>query len=585
MFELTWISLVLFTTTAINCVTTYFGWQRRNAKGGLYFAWGMMGITLWTLASGFDYAVSSIPMKVFFAKVESLGYNVALPLLTLFVLSYAGYEAWLNNSLIKSLFIAIPASNILLTWTNEWHEWIWTSFLPSEFGDQVVIFEHGPGFIWISATGYLMIIIILSSLWRVSNQGSALSRRQARLLLIASFIAVASNLIYLLDIYQIKGVDWTSVTFSISGLLFLQAISGTYLLDIVPIARHEMLERMRDRVLVLDIYDRVVDFNLSAQRTFNMDRGQLGMPVQTVMAQWPQIMDLTSSGPVAATQATIMHKIGSKVFDARITHLTDTRGSVYGKLLVFSDVTKRYQAELTLEQRLAEIQTLHQDLQQTQAQVVDQQRALATQEERQRMARDLHDSVSQSIHSVVLFAETLEATLEKNNYERALQIVKRLTEGAKQSLKEVRLMLYELQDEGQKRSVDLIKDLESRLAGVEGRAGIRTQFVHEGSLRYCPREWHENLFWIAVEALNNSLKHSQANEVKLRLNCSAQQVELEIVDNGIGFDPHKTGVGGMGLKNLLARADIIGGVLTVESGVSRGTVVRIIAKIRNVTNG
>ena len=88
-FRLTNFSIILFITTVINFITTYNAWQRRKIKGGLYFALGMMGITLWTLAAGLDYAAVPIPLKVFFAKLEATGYNIALSLLAVFSLVYA----------------------------------------------------------------------------------------------------------------------------------------------------------------------------------------------------------------------------------------------------------------------------------------------------------------------------------------------------------------------------------------------------------------------------------------------------------------------------------------------------------------
>jgi signal transduction histidine kinase len=211
---------------------------------------------------------------------------------------------------------------------------------------------------------------------------------------------------------------------------------------------------------------------------------------------------------------------------------------------------------------------------------MEEQRIQARNEERQRMARDLHDSLSQSIHSMVLFSETLVATLEKKKFERANKILERLQESARQSHKETRLLLYQLQAEGPERSVDLIRGLEERLAKVERHTGIRAQVVQKGSLEYCPREWQENLFWITIEALNNALKHAQARTVKVVIRCSPQRVELEVIDDGIGFDPGKVNAGGMGLENMHARAELLGGKLTIESEPTKGTNVRFVAEIK-----
>jgi signal transduction histidine kinase len=273
-------------------------------------------------------------------------------------------------------------------------------------------------------------------------------------------------------------------------------------------------------------------------------------------------------------------QMDKRYFDVLTSPLFEDQTRVVGRLIIFRDITERNQARLEMEERLLEIQELHRDLQESQAQLVEQQRNLAMLEERQRLARELHDSVNQTINGMVLFTETLAATLEKNNVERARQIMERLQESAKQSLKETRLMLYGLQDSGPKRNVDLIRNLEERLATVEGRVGVRTQLIQDGAMEYCPSEWQEDLFWIAVEALNNSLKHAQARSVQIAIHCSRERVELEVTDDGVGFDTGRVKVGGLGLKNMQERADIIGGTLRMESEPSIGTTVRFEAEIR-----
>jgi PAS domain S-box-containing protein len=205
---------------------------------------------------------------------------------------------------------------------------------------------------------------------------------------------------------------------------------------------------------------------------------------------------------------------------------------------------------------------------------------LAAIEERQRLARDLHDSVNQSIHGLVLFSETLVSTLEKNNIDRARQIAGRLQESARQALKEARLMLYEMQPSHLTSGVDLIRDLETRLATVERRAGVKAHIFQEGSMDDCPQAWYENLFWITIEALNNALKHAQARNVQIEICCSQERLELKVSDDGIGFDSDKPHMGGMGLRTMRERASVIGGELKLYSMPGKGSSVRLSAEVK-----
>lgn len=236
------------------------------------------------------------------------------------------------------------------------------------------------------------------------------------------------------------------------------------------------------------------------------------------------------------------------------------------------------QLYLQLRSEIAERLRSETALRQAQAEVIAQQRTMAMFDERQRMARDLHDSVNQSIHSLVLFSETLVSTLVKNNVNRAREISERLQESARQALKETRLLLYQSETSFHEGGTDLVQELNARLANVEQRAGVRAELVLEGVLEHCPHHWQENLFWITIEALNNALKHAQAHTVNVLIHCSAEYVELSITDDGKGFNPSNPGVGGYGLRNMYERAAILGGTLQVNSQPGFGSCVLFHAK-------
>ena len=251
---------ILIITTLINSFTIYISWRRRKSKGGLYIALAVLAISFWTLSAGVNYATVPIPLKVFFAKLEYTFYNSTFAFLAMFALTYAGYEDWLKKRLVKAFFLIIPISNILLACTNDWHGLLWKSFARSDFGNNTLIFGHGPGYYWAAITGCLMILSIILPLWQASHKGAELLRRQARLLFIASILSVVSTVIYLLGSQRLKGVDWAPIISSVLGVMVILILYGTRLLDLVPIARFTMIEQMSDCVLVLDENNCVVDF-------------------------------------------------------------------------------------------------------------------------------------------------------------------------------------------------------------------------------------------------------------------------------------------------------------------------------------
>jgi len=571
---------ILIITTLINSFTIYVSWRRRKSKGGLYIALAVLAIAFWTLSAGVNYATVPIPLKVFFAKLEYTFYNGTFAFLAMFALTYAGYEDWLKKRLVKAYFWILPISNILLAWTNDWHGLLWKSFTRSDFGNNTLIFGHGPGYYWAAITGCLMILSIILPLWEASHKSTELSRRQARLLFITSILSAVSTVIYLLGSQRLKGVDWAPIICSVLGIIFILVLYGTRLLDLVPIARYTMIEQMSDGVLVMDENNRMVDFNPAAQEIFEISQNHLGKQIKVVMAHWPEIIDLFSPSSNKTSQLTIRHEDKTRVFDTHLTLFTDSSGKPYGKLIMFSDVTKHYQIEQALAQRLFEIQELNKNLRESQDQVVAQQRRLAILEERKRLGRDMHDSVNQSIHSLMLYSETLTSLLKKDQFNEAVSIAERIQDSGRRALKEIRLLVFETQSQKVDETTDLVTALQERFNFVENRVGIQTDIILDGTLAYIPSEWNENLYWIAVEALNNALKHAQTNKVKVFFRCRDGRFEMEIIDKGMGFDITLSNGGGMGMRTMRERAELLDGQLSVTSSPGHGTSVLLSAEIK-----
>jgi signal transduction histidine kinase len=191
-------------------------------------------------------------------------------------------------------------------------------------------------------------------------------------------------------------------------------------------------------------------------------------------------------------------------------------------------------------------------------------------EERQRLARELHDSVTQLLYSQVLFSGAGLKVLRQGNQELAESHLARIDQAALQALKEMRLLVYQLRpsdtlDEG------LVSALERRLEAVERRTGIDARLVLEGVLDL--DEGAEiALYRIAEEALNNTLKHAGARRVQITIRSEDGRLRLEITDDGCGFDwDEKIGSGGMGLSNMRERTAALGGELQVLSQPGQGT--------------
>ena len=211
------------------------------------------------------------------------------------------------------------------------------------------------------------------------------------------------------------------------------------------------------------------------------------------------------------------------------------------------------------------------------AQLYEQAKQIAVVEERQRLARELHDSVTQSLHSSTLLAEAGQRLASRGDLERTRGYLTRLGEISQQALKEMRLLVYELRPL-HLMNVGLVWALQQRLDAVERRAGVDVNLVVDGEIEL-PLDVEEALFRIAQEALNNALKHAAPTSIVVTIHIDGespyQRVELDVVDDGQGFDPAALGdEGGLGLVSMRQRVENVGGVLDVRSTPGEGTHVR-----------
>jgi signal transduction histidine kinase len=202
------------------------------------------------------------------------------------------------------------------------------------------------------------------------------------------------------------------------------------------------------------------------------------------------------------------------------------------------------------------------------AQLYEQSQFAATLEERQRLARELHDAVTQTLFSSSLIADVLPRIWERNPQEgrRRLEELRQLTRGA---LAEMRTLLLELRPSAlvEVELSDLLRQLSEAFTG---RSRIPIKLDVDSSIQI-PADVKVGLYRIAQEALNNIVKHAGASEVTLALRGQDNGLELSIADNGRGFDPCCISSEHLGLKIMSERSREIGVCLTVDSQVGSGT--------------
>ena len=196
--------------------------------------------------------------------------------------------------------------------------------------------------------------------------------------------------------------------------------------------------------------------------------------------------------------------------------------------------------------------------------------AKAALEERHRLARDLHDSVTQSLYSLSLLSRAAREALRDGDTQHLDNSLSELELDTLHALREMRLLLYELRP-ADLESAGLVAALEFRLNTVERRAGLQIEFNLDQYVSVLPTLEVE-VYYIVVEALNNVVKHAAARRACITLATGATTMRIRISDNGVGFDERPAGRG-LGLRSMRERIARLNGHMTIVSEPAGGTVI------------
>jgi signal transduction histidine kinase len=198
---------------------------------------------------------------------------------------------------------------------------------------------------------------------------------------------------------------------------------------------------------------------------------------------------------------------------------------------------------------------------------------MAVDEERQRLARELHDAVTQSLYSLMLFARAGRNALDKGNQPKLRENLEQVESSAAFTLKEMRLLLYQLRPAALQHG-RLIDAINERFDFVERRLGLQAICAMAEDVALSA-DMEDMLYRVILEALNNALKHANASVVKVYICRDEAHVYLSIQDDGQGFASEEAG-GGMGLNNMQERVARFDGQLEIVAQTGQGTEIKAV---------
>lgn len=266
--------------------------------------------------------------------------------------------------------------------------------------------------------------------------------------------------------------------------------------------------------------------------------------------------------------------------DQQVKVIKEVRTEDY-QMTSFDNMTKvdnRKQREIieNLNQIQAQIQTMTLELQtqhQKQELLDGESKEEILENERHRLARELHDSVSQQLFAAMMIMSALNETVNQNikpeNYSKQIQMVAKILSMAQSEMRALLLHLRPINLEGR----SLKQGIEQLLIELKSKVELKIIYhIEEVSIQ--PSIENE-LFRVVQELLSNTLRHAKASELELYLNQSNHQLVLKIQDDGVGFDTSKQKAGSYGLLNVKERITSIGGTVKIISLLNQGTSIEI----------
>jgi PAS domain S-box-containing protein len=208
-----------------------------------------------------------------------------------------------------------------------------------------------------------------------------------------------------------------------------------------------------------------------------------------------------------------------------------------------------------------------------------QSRQAAVAAERNRMARDIHDTLAQGFTGVIVQLEAVEEALSKGLATKAKECLARAGALARDSLHEARRSVRALRPQSLEEN-DLCEALQNLIWKMTAGTSLQANFDVSGQPPELSREWEENLLRIGQEVLTNVLRHAQARHFEARLAFEREEIRLTLSDDGKGFDPtarHE----GFGLRGMRERVETMGGRLSIQSTNGQGTTLAILLPLPN----
>ncbi|HLO14115.1 MAG TPA: histidine kinase N-terminal 7TM domain-containing protein, partial [Anaerolineales bacterium] len=322
-------------------------WQRRaTASGAVPLAMLALACAEWSLGYALEIAGADLPTKIFWGKSQYIGIGTVPLLWVIFAYYHSTPGARITRRNLALLSI-LPLITLILAFTNELHGLIWKSVRIDTVGTfSALEITHGLWF-WIY-WGYSNILLVVGTIFilRSFNQTQGLFRRQNIVLLIAVLTPWFGNMLYVLGLSPIINLDITPFAFTVSVLVFALGIFRLKLVNLAPVARDLVVEKMPDGMIVLDAQGTIVDINPALQKALGVSASQaIGQTAKDLFSRWPFLIERYKNMLEAQDEIVFGEGESQTWYELRMSPLVDNRERLLGRVVTVRNITERKRME------------------------------------------------------------------------------------------------------------------------------------------------------------------------------------------------------------------------------------------------
>lgn len=366
-------AIILISNAVIASVIAILLGRKHPAPGRNAMRWMLAGLAVWAFGYAMITLSPALEAKKDWLKIENIGIQTVPAFWFLFTIQYAQVDKWLNRY-TGALIFFIPLISLIFLFSDNWFHYYYSAVHPiSESGGPLVI-ERGPWYLASAIQAYLFNLAGMGVLiWRFIYYRN-IYRKQLATLVGAVLIPLVINIFYqfapkIIPAFSVP-IDLTPISFTVSAFLLSTGVFGLRLFDLIPIARHTVLEHIPEMVFVVDAHDRVLDANSVAQKVLGKSLDEIiGKDPLEVFSEWPQLINrfLTASETHEEIQIPGDPQL---TLELTVSALYNQFKQLEGRVIVAHDITEhkwlendlKY-ANQALQEQLKEINKLRDELQ------------------------------------------------------------------------------------------------------------------------------------------------------------------------------------------------------------------------------